>query len=259
MRRVPITAPPTRVETTITSTTTTTTTTTTTSATTATTWLPEDTSKLINNQSLVSAAPVYIGHPGGESCGQQRLRGVTWPQLPLGHNVEIQCPNNPRLLAVRLCNETSKRWDDPDLSRCQSVWMVNLVRSSGLFDPSRVANELDLQLAMFPLYGGDILASIDLVSNLTSYLDQWPVSNPAIIMELVGRMLHSFSTLLEAKSSDVWRDLPASMVKTSQNKLVEVVDTISQVFSLKIGHEAATISTNNICKSMHIQLIGLRH
>ena len=225
---------------------------------------PKDTTAKLSND--VSAAPVYISsHKEGQGvvqCPKIRVRGINWPQIAPGHKVEVQCPNNPELLASWFCNDTSGSWprdQKPDLSGCKSVWIVDLERSASLFDPGRVAEELDQQLLMYPVFGGDIIATIDIIRLLINRMHFWDAGSHSVsnlvVMEVVGKLVHSLSTLLDDRALPAWLDLGAGEEKLRRNyqeSLIDVAEGLGQVLSNKIRlpqpPEGATITSKNICE-----------
>ncbi len=254
--RVPITAPPT------TSTTTTTTTTTTAkkihvvttrtrrkwAATMATTTAATSTAKATPQEKMVSAAPVYkqqdLGRP---HCPRTRARGITWPPTPAGTVASAPCPNNLSSLGTWACQEDTKRWapGGADLSTCRSSWVSNLQ-----LPPSRTAEELDQQLAMYPLFGGDVLGVLDAAEAAIRRMRPRGVGHGGLfVMEMAGKLARSLSSLLLPRAKPAWKDLPLTTRAAAAQRLLKAAEDLGGAIPALLRlPDGATIATENVCE-----------
>jgi len=61
-----------------------------------------------------------------DACPRSFHSGIWWKRTPFGSVVRQDCPRHANGIALRLCNDTSVGWLEPDLSECTSDAFVNL-------------------------------------------------------------------------------------------------------------------------------------
>ena len=244
-RRVPITAPPTR----ITKTTTTTTTTSTRKTTTTTT------AEVKHDEAVVSAPVFYDNHgwnkPVSSSvwCQARQFRGIAWPHVQIGTTQSMPCPQNKNNKAQWTCVEADDKnvsgiWQNgwPNMDQCQSSWVRKLLLP-GLsvpqsnHDHAKILKALVSQslrhLSVRPveLFGGDILPILDVLDeNLDVAADGLPAEE---VHETIKKSITTLNHLLDSRSVFAWMDV-------SHN---EVIGRQINAKVLQILHKASLVAS----------------
>lgn len=195
-------------------------------------------------------------------CKEQRARGVNWPQTEADVTAENSCPNSEDTTASWHCSLTGL-WatPSPDLSQCRSRWIVNLLQNLKTHSYlSRIAEELDQQLTMYPLFGGDILATLDIVKGAVDQMRQGLFDKSGskddpefsvLVIEVIGKLVRSLSTLLEDKSRLAWLDLSPILRRDTVNRFMSLAEDLGSVVPLLTKlpvPDGATIISRNLCK-----------
>ena len=286
MRRVPITAPPpiTRFPTT------TTTTSASSTAAITTTLRPSPTRPVISStkrtqEKFVSAAPVYYENNNEDEdeeeeeveetairrrrrdfCPSRRARSIIWPETKAGSTAVQPCPQEDRVSARWKCDESGKwskngRTANPDLSQCRSIWITPLIAKISLAPPSGSFSaaivELDQHLAVYPIYGGDVTAVLDVARTALGRLqgggmieaDSEAEYNTKT-MKTLGRLLRCLSALLEDKGRMAWADLPQKTRTQSRRELISLAVDLAESLPELISSlpNGATVISPNICE-----------
>lgn len=109
--------------------------------------------------------------------------------------------------------------------------------------------DLDQQLSTFPLFGGDLIAVVDLLVYASVAMD---TPNGERGLEVAGKCVRSLSSLLEQRSAPAWRDLPNDAVRRKTGlKLVGVAEAVGVALvgtMPKAAGNAMSVESDNICK-----------
>ena len=168
--------------------------------------------------------------PDAGRCLSESVRNIVWPSSWPGAIVSMSCPPGSTGVATRECRDKEgPEWSDrPDLSNCQSDWIVGLRRNfRDKFSIRTVSNQLREKIRQFPLYGGDVAAVMDIAESI--------LKNVHYVMsdldrddseQIVEDLLWTFSTLLDSSLLPGWTDLPLLEYQSRRTRLIEVVQEL---------------------------------
>ncbi|XP_072317213.1 adhesion G protein-coupled receptor B1 [Eucyclogobius newberryi] len=196
-----------------------------------------------------------------EICGEDNFNNVVWKMTPAGDTAAVRCPPNAVGLILRRClldDEGIAFWENPTYMKCISNDYRSIQTSTrehlskaqrGLVGDgvSEVMTKLKVTSSDGTSYSGDLLATIDVLKNMTEIFRRAYYSPSGADMR---NFVQSVSNLLMEENRDRWEE--AQLLGPNIRELFRLVEDFVDVIGLRMkDFQDMYEVTENLVLSIH--------
>ncbi|XP_014676009.1 PREDICTED: latrophilin-3-like [Priapulus caudatus] len=196
-----------------------------------------------------------------QMCDEVEVRGIVWPATPFGEVAVQPCPDGVVGYATWTCDNVTEMFtpEDPDLSLCKHAWVdvIDSMIEDG-DDAATITGLLAESTASgSSLYGGDVLACVDYLGQLSAIQSQQvaplPEEEQKPAMLIFSEVLCNVSSnLLFEEQNPAWTDIPQVQRNEAVMLMLGNMDNNSFLLGQYMQNEKEQIYVQNLVMQVQV-------